>query len=122
MIAQTIMIDGKSYVMIPRTEYDRLTTLAKTNDLPPYPPADKNGNFPALEYTRVSIARKIIQDRAAAGLTQRELAAKAGLRVETLCRIETGKFSPSVATIEKIDRVFQQKTTTSSKSSKSKRK
>jgi len=122
MIAQTIVIDGKSYVMIPRTEYDRLTTIAKTTELPALPPANKDGRFPAIEYSRVSLARKIIRDRAAAGLTQRELAAKAGIRVETLCRIETGKFSPSVGSIEKIDRVLRQKTAIATKKSKNKRK
>jgi DNA-binding XRE family transcriptional regulator len=122
MIAQNISIEGKPYVMIPRMEYDRLTTLAKAIDLPPYPAADSKGRVPAIEYTRVSIARKIIQARAAAGLTQRELAAKAGIRVETLCRIETGKFSPSVGSIEKIDRVLRQQKPAAKPKTKKKRK
>jgi transcriptional regulator with XRE-family HTH domain len=32
-----------------------------------------------------------------------ELARRAGIRVETLNRIETGKRTPSIATIEKLD-------------------
>jgi transcriptional regulator with XRE-family HTH domain len=71
------------------------------------PPPDKNGNYPAVEYCRASIARDIIKDRVAAGLTQRELAKRAGIRVETLCRIETGKHTPSVPTIDKIDRALK---------------
>jgi len=43
----------------------------------------------------------------AAGLSQRELALKAGVRVETLCRIETGKHIPSVPTIDKLDRALK---------------
>jgi len=90
-----------------RAEFDRLTTLAKAADLPPLPDADKDGNYPALKYCRISIARDLIKDRVAAGLTQRELAKLAGVRVETLSRIETGKHTPTVPTIEKLDRALQ---------------
>ncbi len=41
-------------------------------------------------------------------MTQRELATRAGIRFEHLCRIETGKHIPSVPTIEKIDRALKQ--------------
>jgi DNA-binding XRE family transcriptional regulator len=102
MSAQTILLEGKPYVVLPRDEYDRLTTLAKAGELPPLPRPDAQGNYPAVEYARASLARKIIRDRVAAGLSQRELAARAGVRVETLCRIETGKHTPSVPTIDKL--------------------
>jgi transcriptional regulator with XRE-family HTH domain len=36
------------------------------------------------------------------------LALRAGVRVETLCRIETGKHTPSVPTIDKLDRALKQ--------------
>jgi DNA-binding XRE family transcriptional regulator len=107
MIAQNIMLDGKPYVVLPRAEYDRLSTLAKAGDLPPLPKPDSRGNYPAVEYARASLARKLIRDRVAAGLNQRELATKAGVRVETVCRIETGKHTPSVPTIDKIDRALK---------------
>ncbi len=107
MSTQTIHLNGQAYVILEREEYDRLTTLAKAGTLPPLPQPDERGNMPAVDYARASIARGIIQDRVKAGLTQRELAKRAGVRVETLCRIETGKHTASVATIEKIDRVLQ---------------
>jgi DNA-binding XRE family transcriptional regulator len=107
MIAQTILLEGKPYVVLPRAEYDRLATLAKAGELPPLPKPDAQGNYPAVEYARASLARKIIRDRVAAGLNQRELATMAGVRVETLCRIETGKHTPSVPTVDKIDRALK---------------
>jgi DNA-binding XRE family transcriptional regulator len=102
------VLEGKPYVLLPRDEYDKLTTLAKATDLPPLPAPDADGNYPAVEYARASLARKIIRDRAAVGLTQRELAKRAGIRFEHLCRIETGKHIPSVPTIDKIDRALKQ--------------
>jgi transcriptional regulator with XRE-family HTH domain len=54
------------------------------------------------------LARKIIRDRVAVGLSQRDLAARAGVRVETLCRVETGKHIPSIPTIDKLDRALKQ--------------
>jgi len=89
--------------VVEKVEYERLTTLAKAAELPPLPKPDARGNFPAVEYGCATIARGIIRDRVNAGLNQKELARQAGIRVETLCRIETGRHLPSVATIEKID-------------------
>ena len=110
MAAQTILLDGKPYVVLPRDEYGRLTTLAKAGELPPIPPPDVQGNYPAVQYARASSARKIIRDRVAAGLSQRDLALRAGVRVETLCRIETGKHTPSVPTIDKLEGALKQTT------------
>jgi ribosome-binding protein aMBF1 (putative translation factor) len=107
---QTIMVEGKPYVLLSREEYDRLTTLAKAADLPALPGRDAAGNYPAVEYARASLARKIIRDRVAAGLTQRELAKLAGISFEHLCRIETGKHTPTVPTIDKLDRALKRST------------
>ena len=49
MAAQTILLEGKPYVVLPRDEYDRLTTLAKAGELPPIPRPDAEGNYPAVE-------------------------------------------------------------------------
>ena len=108
MQLESLTLDGKSYVVLPRAEYDRLTTLAKAADLPPLPPADARGNYPAVEYGRAGLARKIIQARSEAGLSQLELAQLAGVREETICRLERGKHTPSIATLTKIDRALRQ--------------
>jgi len=114
--AKTVHLDGKAYVILPRDEYDRMATLAKAGDLPAMPTPGSDGNYPAVEYARASLARKIIRDRAAVGLNQRELAKLAGLPVETLCRIETGKQTPSTVSITKIDRALKRAAKRRSKS------
>ena len=43
--------------------------------LPALPKPDANGRFPAIEYTRVSLARNLIRDRKSVGLSQERLAA-----------------------------------------------
>lgn len=96
---QTVTLDGKQYVMLPREEYDRLSRAAR---LPSLPEPDAKGNYPAVEYARVSLARKIIQRREALGLLQAELSRRAGVRVETLCRLETGKVTPALKTVDKL--------------------
>jgi transcriptional regulator with XRE-family HTH domain len=53
----------------------------------------------------------IARDREQTGWSQAELARRAGIRVETLNRIETGKHSPSIATMQKIDLAFREATT-----------
>jgi DNA-binding XRE family transcriptional regulator len=102
-----IHLAGKAYVVIERAEYERLARLAKAVELPPLPDPDSKGNLPAKAYLRASIARDIIRDRVASGLSQKELAKLAGVRNETLCRIETGKHTPSVATLDRIDRALK---------------
>jgi DNA-binding XRE family transcriptional regulator len=76
--------------------------------LPPLPKANINGNYPALEYATAVLARKLIRERCAVGFTQADLARRAGVRPETLNRIERGKAVPSIATVDKIARAIEQ--------------
>ncbi|MFN0241820.1 MAG: multiprotein-bridging factor 1 family protein [Planctomycetota bacterium] len=96
----TLKLAGREYVVVLRERYERLARLA---ELPPIPSRDAKGNFAAVDYARASIAREIVQARLKAGMTQRELARRAGVRVETLCRIEIGKHTPSTRSIARID-------------------
>jgi hypothetical protein len=56
---QQLVIEGKSFVLLPATEYEKLCGRAGAaialdeSDLPPLPKPNRNGRFPALEYTRV---------------------------------------------------------------------
>jgi DNA-binding XRE family transcriptional regulator len=110
---QRIEVAGQWFVLLPEGEFDRLCSKAgeavplADENLPPLPKPDKQGNFPALEYARISLARDIIRDRRAAGLTQKELADLVGTRQETISRIESGKQTASVKLVDKIDRVLQ---------------
>lgn len=112
MTPQIIQVKGRRFVLVPVAEFRRLTRTAEAasaaeSSLPPLPTADAAGNLPALDYMRASIARGIIKDRKALGLTQQALAKLAGLRQETLSRLESGRHSPTVRTVEKIDRALK---------------
>lgn len=74
--------------------------------MPPLPEPDAEGNVPAVAYAQASIARQIITERTALGLSQAELARRAGIRIETLNRIEKAKVVADTATIVKIDAVL----------------
>jgi predicted transcriptional regulator len=79
----------------------------RTNqNLPRIPPKNRSGRRPAAAYILASIAREIVTDRKEAGLTQQELADKAGVRQETLSRIESGKHTPTLKTLKKIDKAL----------------
>lgn len=103
MVAHTIRmtIDGKRYVAVPESEYKR---IVKKEDRPPkLPRADRHGNREALGTMAALIAQDVREARAAAGMTQAQLAESAGVRVETISRIESGKHAPSIRTMKKID-------------------
>ena len=68
----------------------------------------KDGTYPAASAMRTMMARKIIAAREAVGLSQAELARKAGIRVETLNRLEKGKHTPDLATMTKINKALDQ--------------
>jgi len=75
--------------------------------MPELPKPDRHGRFPALQYARISLARDLIRDRKGVGLSQQQLADMAGIRQETLSRIETGKHTASQKTVDKIMRVVE---------------
>ncbi len=110
---QRVEVEGRRFVFLPETEYERLCREAgeavdiEEADLPALPKPDKNGRFPALEYARISLARDLIRDRKGVGLSQQQLADLAGVRQETLSRIETGKKTAGPQTVEKVMRAIE---------------
>lgn len=103
---ERIVKNGRRLVLVDEAEYERLRMKAdEWEPLLPEPLPD--GNYPAEEFMVASIARAIVRQRRRAGLTQVELARRAGISPETLNRIEHCKRTPSVATVDKIDRALR---------------
>lgn len=48
------------------------------------------------------VMESIVEARMAAGLSQKELAERCGMKAANLCRLENGNGNPSVATLSKI--------------------
>ncbi len=110
MTVKLLELGGKRWAILPEKEYRRLAAQAKASadaDWPELPKSDADGNYPAVEYARASLARRIINRRRRAGLSQAALARRSGIRPETLNRIEKGKTTPAVATIAKIEHALE---------------
>ncbi|HUY36216.1 MAG TPA: helix-turn-helix transcriptional regulator [Pirellulales bacterium] len=101
---QTLTLAGERFVVLPEAEFLRLTG---ERPMPELPPLNERGNYPAREATRVIMACDIIRSRRALGWSQAELARRAGVRPETLNRIEQVKRSPSLGTFEKVNRALE---------------
>ncbi len=96
---QTITLAGQRFVILPEAEYQ---SLIGDQGEPALPAPDARGDYPAVEAARVVLARKLMRRRRALGLTQGELAKVARVRVETISRLENGRHSPNVATVDKL--------------------
>lgn len=101
---QTVTLTGERFVILPEAEYLRL--LGEEAE-PELPAPDAKGRYPAVESARVILARKLIRARRALGWSQAELARRAGVRMETLNRLEHGKHSPNVAAVDKLSDALQ---------------
>jgi DNA-binding XRE family transcriptional regulator len=111
MVAGTIQLKGQRFVIVPEDEYRHMRDLTRDlheGDGPALPKADTKGNVPAVQYMRAGLARRLIHRRRQAGLTQAQLAHRAGIRAETLCRIEKGKMTPGTLVFQKIHRALEQ--------------
>ena len=108
-MTQILEIAGKQFVVIERKEFERLTghPIKTGAPLPPLPAPDADGNYPAIAYGRTLLARRIVAARNRAGWSQAELARRAGVRKETIHRIEAGKNNPDESTYNKIEKAFK---------------
>lgn len=93
---RTMMVKGKRYVLVPAEQFRRLAARRDTA-------IASKGAVDALAFADATIARSIVRDREAVGLSQKELADRAGIRVEVLNRAERGVVVPSVRTLTKIE-------------------
>ena len=107
MTVQTLTISGKRFALLPMRDFEALQKRANIQKLPKLPEPLPNGNYSAVETGRVIYARKPIEERKSAGLSQSALARLAGLRPETINRLEKGKHSPDTATLAKISKALR---------------
>lgn len=101
MTIQTLKVEDKELVVLTREAFDDL--MEKAGVLPAYPAATRRGGYPAAKTLTISIARSIISARIRTGLTQKELARRSGVRLETICRIEGGKQKPVQETVLRLE-------------------
>jgi DNA-binding XRE family transcriptional regulator len=103
--SRPILTIGRTrYVLVKESEYRKhfATPLRRRNT----PRGEAVETVPALEFAARSIGRKISALREKSGVTQLELARLAGLRPETVSRIERGDANPTARTIERLLRAF----------------
>jgi len=95
-----VELDGVRYVIVRESLFDRICKKAGvevTQDA-----SVEGTNEPAFDMDGTSLAIKLTRRRKAAGLSQAELARRAGIRPETLNRIERGRTTPDFATVRKL--------------------
>ena len=84
------------YVILPRSEYAHLRRYKNRSRYV----------LDALDFVAWSIGHDLCRLRRKAGLSQAQVARRAGIRVETLSRLENGHGNPTVKTVQKILRAF----------------
>lgn len=112
---QRVTVGGRRIVLMEEDTYELLllrqvsrshsSRRHDTKATLPKPAAD--GSVPAVDFVRAIIAQVITRDREALGLTQSELARRAGVRPETISRIESGKHTVTKRIGERIDAVLK---------------
>ena len=91
---QRVRLDGNWYVIIKEDEFFAMTHTPK--------PKRKTDVLDAMNISNQRLADRLLQRRQEAELTQKDLAQLAGIRVETLNRIEKGRTAPDFKTIRKL--------------------
>ena len=94
---ERIKLGGIEYVIVRASEFDRLCAMAESRTTP-----GVAKGLSSWVADGGALARRMAQRRRKAGLSQAELARRAGVRPETLNRVERGKVTPDFATIRKL--------------------
>jgi len=98
--AQRLELDGVRYVIVRESVFEYLCEKAGIGQQ-----GESVGEEPLdddLGLDRKTLAEKLVRRRRAAGLSQVELARRAGVRPETLNRIERGRTTPDFATVRRL--------------------
>jgi DNA-binding XRE family transcriptional regulator len=91
---------GIRYAIIPESLFEDLCRRAKVSPVAAETSAASLST--ELAEDTLSLAEKLVRRRQSVGLSQAELARRAGVRPETLNRIERGRTAPDFATIRKL--------------------
>ena len=95
-----VELDGIRYVILRESVFQRLCEQA---GVPSCESVEEGAEFSSgFGLDRTSLAEKLARRRLAASLSQAELARQAGIRPETLNRIERGRTTPDFATVRKL--------------------
>lgn len=98
--AKRVELDGVRYVIVRESVFGELCEKAGVEERERG--SVDEGLTPGFDLDRASLADKLVRRRRAAGLSQAELARRAGIRAETLNRIERGRNTPDFATVRKL--------------------
>jgi len=93
-----VELDGVRYVILREAAFEQLCRRAGLE--PDAPPEESLETTLGLDH--VSLAEKLARRRRVVGLSQSKLARRAGIRPETLNRIERGRTTPDFTTIRKL--------------------
>ena len=95
-----VELDGVRYVIVRESVFDWLCRTAGVDE--PAASDEEDSAKAGGDLDRTSLAEKLARRRRACGLSQAELARRAGIRAETLNRIERGHTTPDFATVRKL--------------------
>jgi DNA-binding XRE family transcriptional regulator len=95
-----VELDGVRYVILRESVFEWLCRKAGADR--GGRTAEEDASAAGGDLDRTSLAEKLARRRRACGLSQAELARRAGVRAETLNRIERGHTTPDFATVRKL--------------------
>lgn len=98
---QRVRLDGRWYIIVAENEFRALTQTRGSGR--------KTDPLDAMTVSDQRLADRLLQRRQESGLTQKDLARHAGIRVETLNRIEKGRTTPDFKTIRKLVNAMNQR-------------
>lgn len=102
-------LDGVRYAVVRESLFKALCQRAGAEVRPGGQPVPQRDELAEMEQLDAELlAERLIERRKAAGLSQARLAREAGIRVETLNRIERGKVTPDFSTIRKLVTAIKQ--------------
>ncbi len=96
-----ISLGGRRYVIVLEQSYEALRAAASGAGAP------DSAAWAAWQADANELGARLANRRRAANLTQTQLARAAGIRVETVNRIERGKTTPDFATVRKLVKALQ---------------